>query len=56
MIIGLEQIPAERKSVISLEGLDKKALKTFLKAEKIDWNELEDLVKVIDYITANRRK
>jgi hypothetical protein len=55
MIIGLEQIPAERKSVISLEGLDKKALKAFLKAEKIDWSELEDLVKVIDYITANRK-
>lgn len=55
MIIGLEQIPAERKSVISLEGLDKKALKAFLKAEKIDWSELEDLVKVVDYITANRK-
>ena len=55
MVIGMEQVPAERKAVTSLEGLDRKALKAFLKSEKIDWNELADLVKVIDYIIANRK-
>lgn len=55
MIIGFEQIPAERKAVAALEGLDGKAFKAFLKSEKIDWNELGDLVKVMDYITANRK-
>lgn len=55
MVIGMEQIPADKKSVTSLSGLDKKALKAFLKSEKIDWNELGDLVKVMDFITANRK-
>lgn len=55
MIIGMEQVPAEKKAVAGLEGLDKKAFKAFLKSEKIDWNELGDLVKVMDFITANRK-
>ena len=54
IVIGMDQIPADKKSVASLSGLDKKALKAFLKSEKIDWNEIGDLVKVIDYIIANR--
>ena len=55
MVIGMEQVPAERKAVTSLEGLDRKALKACLKSEKIDWNELADLVKVMDYIVASRK-
>ena len=55
MVMGFEQIPAERKAVLALEGLDKKAFKAFLKAEKIDWSELGDLVKVMDYISTNRK-
>lgn len=55
IVIGMDQIPADKKSVTSLSGLDKKALKAFLKSEKIDWNEIGDLVKVIDYIIANRK-
>jgi hypothetical protein len=55
IVIGMDQIPADKKSVASLSGLDKKALKAFLKSEKIDWNEIGDLVKVIDYIIANRK-
>ena len=54
IVIGMDQIPADKKSVASLSGLDKKALKAFLKSEQIDWNEIGDLVKVIDYIIANR--
>lgn len=56
IVIGMDQIPADKKSVASLSDLDKKALKAFLKSEKIDWNEIGDLVKVIDYIIANRNK
>ena len=56
IVIGMDQIPADKKSVASLSGLDKKALKAFLKSEKIDGNEIGDLVKVIDYIIANRNK
>lgn len=55
MVMGFEQIPAERKAVLALDGLDKKAFKAFLKAEKIDWSELGDLVKVMDYISTNRK-
>jgi hypothetical protein len=55
IVIGMDQIPADKKSVASLSGLDKKALKAFLKSEKIDWNEIGDLAKVIDYIIANRK-
>ena len=55
IVIGMDQIPADKKSVASLSGLDKKALKAFLKSEKIDRNEIGDLVKVIDYIIANRK-
>lgn len=55
IVIGMDQIPADKKSVASLSGLDKKAMKAFLKSEKIDWNEIGDLVKVIDYIIANRK-
>lgn len=55
IVIGMDQIPADKKSVASMSGLDKKALKAFLKSEKIDWNELGDLVKIIDYIIANRK-
>lgn len=55
MVIGLEQIPAEKSAVLDLDGLDKKAFKAFLKSEKIDWSELGDLVKVMDYITTNRK-
>lgn len=55
LIIGLEQIPAERKAVAALEGLDKKAFKAFLKSEKIKWDDPQDLVKVLDFITSDRK-
>ena len=52
LVIGNEQIPANKKSVAALPGVDKKALSGFLKAEKIKWNDPQDLVKVIEFITA----
>ena len=35
-------------------GIDKKAFSAFLKSEKITWNDTEDLLKVLEYVTANR--
>lgn len=53
LVIGHQQIPADKKSVAALEGIDKKAFNAFLKAEKIKWSNPQDLVKVIEYITAD---
>ena len=52
LIIGNQQIPASKKGVSELPGVDRKALSGFLKAEKIKWNDPLDLVKVIDFVTA----
>lgn len=52
LVIGHQQIPADKKSVAALEGIDKKAFNAFLKAEKIRWSNPQDLVKVIEYINA----
>lgn len=53
LVIGHQQIPADKMSVAALEGIDKKAFNAFLKAEKIKWSNPQDLVKVIEYITAD---
>ena len=52
IVIGNDQIPANKKSVSDLPGVDKKEFSKFLKSEKIKWNDVEDLVKVLDYLTA----
>lgn len=52
IVIGNNLIPANKKSVSDLEGVDKKAFSKFLKAEKIKWSDVDDLVKVLDYITS----
>jgi hypothetical protein len=50
LVIGLDLIKADRQSVLDIDGLDKKAFKTFLKAEKIKWDDPQDLVKVLQQI------
>lgn len=55
LVIGMEQIHANKKSVAALDGLDRKAFSAFLKSEKIEWDEPQDLVKVLDYIVANKK-
>ena len=52
LVIGLDQIKADRQNVLDIAGLDKKAFKAFLKAEKIKWDNPQDLAKVIAFITA----
>ena len=44
-------IIASKKNVSALPGVDKKALADYLKANKIDWKDPADLVKVIDFIS-----
>jgi len=52
LVIEHRLVPANKKSVAALEGINKKEFSAFLKTEKIQWNEPQDLIKVIDYITA----
>lgn len=52
LVIEKRLVPANKKSVAALEGINKKEFSAFLKTEKIQWNEPQDLIKVIDYITA----
>lgn len=52
LVIGNDLIPANKKSVAAIEGVDKKTFSAFLKAEKIKWNEVQDLVKVVDFVSA----
>lgn len=43
-------IPASRVDVLNIEGIDKEAVKAFLKTEKIKFNKLDDLVKLLDFL------
>lgn len=55
LVIGIEQIPANKKSVAAVSGVDKKAFSAFLKSEKIKWTDIQDLVKVIEYVNASNQ-
>ena len=50
LVIDGMPVLALRKNVAALEGIDKKAFSAFLKEEKIDWKDPQDLLKVIGYI------
>ena len=54
IVIGLQMIFANKNTVIDMTGVDKKAFSAFLKSNDIKWKEPEDLVKVIDFITASK--
>jgi hypothetical protein len=54
IVIGHQMIFANKSTVIDMTGVDKKAFSTFLKSNDIKWKDPEDLVKVIDYITASK--
>ena len=49
VINGLPTL-ALKKNVSAMDGINKKAFTEYLKAEKIDWKDPQDLLKVIDYI------
>lgn len=52
MVIESRQVQANKKSVTNLDGVDKKAFSEFLKANGIKWKNPQDLIKVVDYISA----
>lgn len=54
IVIGHQMIFANKSAVIDMTGVDKKAFSAFLKSNDIKWKDPEDLVKVIDYITASK--
>ena len=50
ILIDGVSVPAAKRDVSAIEGVDKKAFTAFLKEEKINWKDPQDLLKVIDYI------
>lgn len=54
IVIGHQMIFANKSTVIDMTGVDKKAFSAFLKSNDIKWKDPEDLMKVIDYITASK--
>lgn len=48
-VINGVSMPAAKKSITSMPGVDKKEFAEFLKVEKIDWKDPQDMLKVIDY-------
>ena len=52
IVIDNKLVPANKKNVSELEGVDKKAFAAFLKENSIKWKNPADLVLVVDYITA----
>ena len=51
LVVDNQLIQANKKSVLSLDGVDKKAFSEFLKSNGIKWKEVDDLVKIVEYIT-----
>lgn len=43
-------IPATRVDVMKISGIDKDAVKHYLKTEKIKFNKVDDLAKLVDYL------
>lgn len=43
-------VPASRVDVLKLESIDKDAVKAFIKSEKIKFNKVDDLVKLLDFL------
>ncbi len=43
-------VPATRNDVFNIPGVDKKALKDFIKTEKIRFSKVDDLEKLVEYL------
>lgn len=43
-------VPATRYDVLNIFGIDKDAVKDFIKAEKIKFNKVDDLAKLVDFL------
>ena len=44
---------AAKKDVNAIDGIDKKALASFIKDSKLKWKDPQDLLALLDYIAAN---
>ena len=44
---------AGKKDVMNVDGLDKKALATFIKEKKIKWKDPQSLLSLLDYMVEN---
>lgn len=53
LLIKGSPVLATRRNVTGLDGMDKKAFSAFLKTEKIDWKDPQDLLKVLEYVAFN---
>ncbi len=42
--------PATRNEILAIPGIDKDAVKNFMKTEKIKFNNVDDLAKLVDYL------
>lgn len=54
LVIDNMLVQANKKSVLALDGVDKKAFSEFLKSGDLKWKNTEDLVKIVDYITDHK--
>ena len=52
LVIDNQLHQANKKSVLAIDGVDKKAFAEFLKVNEIKWKEAQDLIKIVDYITS----
>ncbi len=52
LVIDNQLYQANKKSVLAIEGVDKKAFAEFLKSNEIRWKDPEDLVRIVNYITS----
>ena len=43
-------VPATRYDVLNIFGIDKDAVKDFIKTEKIKFNKVDDLAKLVDFL------
>ncbi len=50
---GAATVPAFKKDVLDIQGLDKAAAEGFFKSQKIKWKDPQSLIKVVDYIAEN---
>jgi hypothetical protein len=55
VVVGMCPVYASRKDVLELPGLDKDLTKAFLKENKINWKDPQDLMKVHDFIASNQK-
>ncbi|MGM9790550.1 MAG: hypothetical protein ACI3Y9_09660 [Candidatus Cryptobacteroides sp.] len=50
---GVATVPAFKKDVLDIRGIDKAEAEAFFKAQKIKWKDPQSLIKVVDFIAEN---